>query len=880
MNLKIVKSQHNITKIIFFSVFLISICLFTSCQNFLNGNSLKDEIEAVVDYSKRPYAKITITSEGVATASLVPAAGSYTDKYKPGDPIDLKFEANEGFNFIKWIATPSDAVEFFNENELSTTAIIKNAENPIIIQPYTLPKDKVTIHFSTDHGATVPAEEKQLYLSDEFALSYKEESGYAFAGWKVIDNVTKEEVSDVLEITGTGTDVIVKVLDVNKKVTIEAETIARPKVVSASPLYDTNGVYRDRPIVIMFNKEMSEKSIYWTEEELIQKGISIENAFEAIDKTYLDGEQQKKYFYAYWNGEDPNSIVYKNISIKKYTNDSINYLQYYGIPKFDDSNTRVLRIPTKIEIQNNEIICKAPPSATDILVTLSKNFFLEQDQNKINLSEEYSWTYSTNLDTDVFAPEFDKSSFKVTLADKDQTSYNSDQNLLNEEILQQINNSPATKIPAFNAKNKTFWVKGKFTDKGSGPGNLQWYITKVNSKYYPAIQNTLVAQGNIRELSVVGQNATIGIDSNANTETGGVLINVSDNLVNGYEDLPEGTYALYFEAFDKNGQGTRTEPYYFVYDITPPAASSVSYYSTIAKDVVQVTKSKNSTTDYYKTDVAGVEFTTASTKELRNLGASTRKHTITIKDYDYAGNYKTTTTEITAIPQVGYIFYDDCYWSSITDLDNAVKTGRTPVGIILGGTDASASNNFTDKVKIVAIERDSKARFVINDNWSDNFPYGWDDNDKMAVDGLKNYELIVNNSYGAIDHSEVHKYLYEEKNNFNRNKIIWYLPAVNEYLWMNGYNNNGFNRDRRNEFNTQLGILKSKGYTTLSTYAKIDGDNTSIQEIISSTIYKDRGYWAGATTYWYNNDFYTGFRKVDHPNLKKQSLYMAQVSID
>ncbi len=736
---------------------------------------------------------------------------------------------------------------------------------------------------TSSYGKISPNETLECKETDTISLMFNADSNYQFIRWRVVDRKTNKEIEnqDNIEfddIYDNNTKFTLNKGLAGLNVLIEPYCEIRPKVVSATPLYDTNGVYRDRPIVIMFNKEMSEKSIYWTEEELKSMNVPLENAFEATGITYYENGINKKYYHAYWDGSNPNSYVFKNISITKYTNDSINYLQHYGIPKFDDSNTRVLRIPSKIETVDNKIVSKAPPSATDILVTLNKNLFYEINNNKINLSEEYSWTYATNLDTDVAPPEFDTTTFEVHFADIEQDTYRSEKEKIDKSILDKVNNTPVTNIPKFNAKNKSFWVKGKFTDKGSGPGNLQWYITKVNSTYYPASRNILVAQGRVLELSIVGQNATIGTGANANTETGGVLIDVSENLANGYKDLPEGTYALYFEAFDKNGQGTKSDPFYFVYDVTPPAASTVSYASTIAKDVVEVRKYANSTSDYYKTDIAGVEFNTAATKKLRNLGADSRHHTITIKDYDFAGNCNTTTKDITAVPEVGYIFYDDCYWSSIEDLDNAVITGRKPVGIIIENIDTKASSSFTDKVKIIAIERDAEARYVITDNWSSDYPHGWNGkggSDRMDLDGLTNYIKIINTS-GALDHSEVHKYLYEVKNNYNENKIIWYLPALNEYLGFNGY----FNRDRRYEFDSQLRILKSKGYTELSTYAKISGDDTSIQEIISSTIFNDGGHWAGITTYWYGSDFYLDFRKDRHQTLKTRSLYMAQVTLD
>ena len=55
---------------------------------------------------------------------------------------------------------------------------------------------------------------------------------------------------------------------VKKSIKIVPATKERPHVISNTPVYESTGVYRDSKISVMFDKDISEGSIYWTLEEL------------------------------------------------------------------------------------------------------------------------------------------------------------------------------------------------------------------------------------------------------------------------------------------------------------------------------------------------------------------------------------------------------------------------------------------------------------------------------------------------------------------------------------------------------------------------------------------------------------------------------------
>lgn len=167
--------------------------IFTSCNNFLDGSDLKTKLNQTIEYNNAPYATVEIAVVGAETASIIPPAGTYKDRYKTNDDMEIKFEAQTGYSFSHWQAIPEDAVSFADKNAPVTTAKINSADKTVTIKPVSLP---------------------------------------------------------------------------------------RPKVVSATPADDSEGVYRDRTIVVKFNKEMNEKSIYWTSDELteeeLQNAINVE----------------------------------------------------------------------------------------------------------------------------------------------------------------------------------------------------------------------------------------------------------------------------------------------------------------------------------------------------------------------------------------------------------------------------------------------------------------------------------------------------------------------------------------------------------------------------------------------------------------------------
>lgn len=555
--------------------------------------------------------------------------------------------------------------------------------------------------------------------NDDIELKFEAQSGYCFSHWLAIPEDSVKFADKNAPITTA------KINSADKTVTIKPVSLPRPKVVSATPADDSEGVYRDRTIVVKFNKEMNEKSIYWTSDELTEQ--ELQNA--------INVEGNPELYYACWDGTNPSSWRFKNIEITDYNDSSINLLQYYGEPKFDEGNTRVLRIPTKPDSKTSE----APPGATDILVSLKTGFSYKiEGSNDITLSENFEWSYYTNGGIDNDPPQFlsdTNSGFAVNFADDNETpqdvykSENKPLKLSKDDFTPASETYNADNFKTLNLRHKKLWVRGSFTDVGSGPKGLKWEIHKVNTAYYPceaADEYKTVQSGQFNLTITNNSKASVSPKDVAGKDTGGELIELTSLK-------KEGLYRIDFIASDKN-EKTATKSYYFVYDVTPPAASTVIHKSTIAKDAVTVEKKANTAPDYTYSEIQGVTFDDKSfgIKEIKGLGNGSNHHTLTVKDYDYAGNYGTTTVEVTAAASVGMIYYTDGYYS--TDYDST----RTPEGVVC------------------KVESDKK--FYIWDIW-DQYGYCWGNPNlkkttsgsvnlahmDVNVSGVDVYDTLVNN---------------------------------------------------------------------------------------------------------------------------------------
>ena len=125
---------------------IITAGLFISCDNFLNGELQKKELEEMLAYNESEYAEVEISANASAVKTLVPAANLYDKTYKETDKIALKFEPQSGYKFMYWRATPESSVSFDDTSAFETTATIKkHQKQKIIIEPYCVERPFPTV---------------------------------------------------------------------------------------------------------------------------------------------------------------------------------------------------------------------------------------------------------------------------------------------------------------------------------------------------------------------------------------------------------------------------------------------------------------------------------------------------------------------------------------------------------------------------------------------------------------------------------------------------------------------------------------------------------------------------------------------------------------
>ncbi len=92
--------------------------MLTSCQNFLNGKEIKEEIENQIAYANAPSYKITVEAPKGTGATRLPAGGEVEKKVT--DSFTVRFEPASDWEFIRWkIVDSKTQTEFENGEYLS-----------------------------------------------------------------------------------------------------------------------------------------------------------------------------------------------------------------------------------------------------------------------------------------------------------------------------------------------------------------------------------------------------------------------------------------------------------------------------------------------------------------------------------------------------------------------------------------------------------------------------------------------------------------------------------------------------------------------------------------------------------------------------------------
>lgn len=489
------------------------------------------------------------------TANNVVVTGKAAE-YSIGEKIALSYLSSDGYLFKDFDTDDIETITIskWEYNVITKTydaiATVLNLKDDVAItvKPVVEKRKQVAVHVAGNNGNVTPIIDRKYYEGEEFSVSFDPDDDYAFLSWSyslnensfnpfddnsIIQNLKNSSNADFSELKFKVNTLTVD----NQVISFEASSVKRPEIISHAPLYDSKGVFKDRKLLVMFDKVMSKYAIYFTPQEC-------QNIVETQGYTLLDWDSatdpnfNKNYYYRY--KDEKNNIIYKNIKITKYTDENDNFLEFFGKPYFDEVNPLILRIPVNSS--------NVPPSSEDIEVTIMKGFFYEDTVNNLNLTlnEDYKFTYHTSNNKDNILPVFGKHSedaegnltakFKNEKAEwKELSTSNNNYSSLNDKIIQ---------------------VRGSLSDEGSGPAKVEWIINKVEDvySYYPLKDNSFTTKTGTFKKFIPEEN----LDA----------VDIFEEIDLNNIDLIEGEYSFSIRGSDNNDNYC-IKTFYFLYDKTP-----------------------------------------------------------------------------------------------------------------------------------------------------------------------------------------------------------------------------------------------------------------------------------------------------------------------
>lgn len=493
--------------------------------------------------------------------------GGKSEKYSVGTTINLKYQLIEfqDYKFAGWnfayaepnstnyvpvaqneleslnigISYPEHA-DTFGYDPITHTAqalvTVYNYKGGLIyVSPNVVPVPKTEIWIDGSNGKLSPGKGKHTVREgEENSISFEADGDYDFICWKVYNEDTLlTDYSQYIQIAQTSqAETTFKLLsipdDEDFKLTIKPEVTERPQVISATPIYDALGAYRDARVQVVFDHPMDINCIYYTTDEVgaIEADFNPDNPEDKM--LAVDEEDPDTKYYGYV--KDGN-YVFKNIQIKNNKTQQ-NLLSCYNAPEFDE-DLKVLVIPAKKGDA-------APAGGLTILVEIGKNFsFKEETTDKpINMREAKKWIYFVNSKTDINAPEV--SSLKILDSQNKEIKQDTAVNYLTKE------------------QKLKFQIEA--VDNGSGPAGYFEMVFQNNA--HSAIQ--------IPFERVEGASASCGDTTNGKNDF--YTFDLSQ------ENLSDGTYTFSLKFYDQNlndgvykSSSNSSGQYTITVDTTPPA---------------------------------------------------------------------------------------------------------------------------------------------------------------------------------------------------------------------------------------------------------------------------------------------------------------------
>ena len=145
------------TTALLFSLIALAATFFTSCENFLKGGEVKDEIVSIIDYNNAPSYTINVEALKGSGTIKTPVTGEVEKKVT--DTFSIRFEPADDCKFLKWEAIVHDLaegedysayVQFEDETSLETKVTFKKASSKVIvIRPVCPPRLTYTMYQSS-----------------------------------------------------------------------------------------------------------------------------------------------------------------------------------------------------------------------------------------------------------------------------------------------------------------------------------------------------------------------------------------------------------------------------------------------------------------------------------------------------------------------------------------------------------------------------------------------------------------------------------------------------------------------------------------------------------------------------------------------------------
>ena len=289
--------------------------------------------------------------------------------------------------------------------------VLKAASDILIRPKCTLIENaEVTITQSEKGTKTIsPADgtKVQSFIERWYSVRFSpDEEYYEFIRWKLYDINTDEEIPNGTYVTlkdptqpSTSYEVT-KVPDTGIELALRPVVAERPQIISNTP--QNSGILKDSSIQVLFDRDMDENSIYYTEAEVIalrQSGVEDSSFLPALTEGELSGNLKNHYGYIK-NG----LTYYKNISLtNKKTGENLN--DKFEAPVFEDKSTLTIAASK----EEGKII----DDYTQVLVTLEKDFFYsekidETTSKPVTLRGITKWSYQVTNHGDEDALVFQK----------------------------------------------------------------------------------------------------------------------------------------------------------------------------------------------------------------------------------------------------------------------------------------------------------------------------------------------------------------------------------------------------------------------------------------------------------------------------------------